>query len=103
MSAPAPWIIVETTSKSRINVFCVERGDARHVASITSASSHKIEQFRIDVELMRRAPELYTLLREAADVFIAMNHICDPQLVALRDRILSTVYALEDSFRRNTR
>lgn len=90
-----PWIKVATTSKARINIFCVENPGARHVASLTAASKKRLEQFRSDAELMRCAPELLSLLYDAAALFSTMNHIIDPKLGALRRRIEAQLLFLE--------
>lgn len=92
---PARWISVGTPVKTRVNIFCVEKENPRHVASVVSASSKHFSKFKQDVELMRLAPELYTLVKDAQDLLDRLRHINDPQTLALRKRIISAVAQIE--------
>lgn len=95
MMHPRPWIAVSTTSKGRMNIFCVEPREQRHVVSVIAASKKRVDQFRVDVELMRSAPELLTLLGEAAEAMREMNHVLDPKFIALRRRMASKLSSLQ--------
>lgn len=72
-----PWVITDTVSSDRKNLFCMSPERAFHIATIVSGSKSHLARFEESLSLMRAAPEMYQALETALAVIKSIDPSSD--------------------------
>jgi len=61
------WLVADTVRTDRKDIFCFADGDQHHVGTIISGSRKYLERFETEVSLIRRSPEMKSILQSLVD------------------------------------
>jgi len=73
------WLVADTVRTDRKDIFCFAEDNQHHVGTIISGSRKYLERFEAEISLIRRSPEMRSILQALVDEGRS-NSIC-------RDRI----------------
>ena len=78
----AYWVVADTVRTDRKDIFCFSEDDRHHVGTIISGSRRYLNRFERQVALMRRCPDMRTLLERIVSECLESDSQV-PSLVAI--------------------
>ena len=89
------WLVADTVRTDRKDIFCFVEGNQHHVGTIISGSRRYLERFETEVSLIRRSPEMKSILQSLVDEGRS-NKVCPNrirQLAQIASMILDEIGA----------
>src|SRR4051794_39774722 len=66
--SPAPWVVTDSVTNDRKNIFSMARHAQSHIATIIAGSRRDLARFDSDLALMKAAPEMLSALETTLEL-----------------------------------